>query len=58
MALANTYMVYIREYHPSPPPPHSRSVLDHSRGLIVIVCLKISVEMFVRGNALLFMLIL
>ena len=42
---------------PAPPPPNPRSLHDHSRGLIVIVCLKISVSMFVRGNALLFMLI-
>ena len=41
-----------------PPPPNPRNLHDHSRGLIVIVCLKISVSMFVRGNALLFMLIL
>ena len=55
---AHTYMAYIRDYHPSsPPPPNPRSLQDHSRGLIVIVCLKISVSMFVRGNALLFMLI-
>ena len=52
---AHTDMAYIRKY---PPPPHPRSLHDHSRGLIVIVCLKISVAMFVRGNALLFMLIL
>ena len=43
---------------PLPPPPNPRSLQHHSRGLIVIVCLKISVSMFVRGNALLFMLIL
>ena len=55
---AHTYIAYIREYQPSPPPPNPRSLHDHSRGLIVIVCLKISVSMFVRGNALLFMLIL
>ena len=58
---AHTYMAYIRDYHPSSPPPspsNPRSLHDHSRGLIVIVCLKISVSMFVRGNALLFMLIL
>ena len=56
---AHTYMAYIREYHPSlPPAPNPRSLHDHSRGVIVIVCLKISVSMVVRGNALLFMLIL